>query len=69
MIFSGEATGRLSELSRQAQGDLGENSAESQQIVAAAELLGRLLLQDVERTDDGVKPQGWGETGPHDVGA
>ena len=42
------------ELSRQAQGDLGENSAESQQIVAAAELLGRLLLQDVERTDDGV---------------
>ena len=54
VTFSGEATGRLLELSRQAQGDLGENSAESQQIVAAAELLGRLLLQDVERTDDGV---------------
>ena len=35
-------------------GGFGENSAESQQIVAAAELLGRLLLQDVERTDDGV---------------
>ena len=33
---------------------MGENSAESQQIVAAVELLGRLLLQDVERTDDGV---------------
>ena len=33
---------------------MGENRAESQQIVAAAELLGRLLLQDVERTDDGV---------------
>ena len=54
VTFSGEATGRLLELSRQAQGDLGENSAESQQIVAAAELLGRLLLQDVERTDNGV---------------
>ena len=39
------------ELSRQA---LGENGEERQQIVAAAELLGRLLLQDVERTDDGV---------------
>ncbi len=35
-------------------GGFGENSAESQQIVAAAELLGRLLFQDVERTDDGV---------------
>ena len=44
----------LLELSRQAQGDLGEDSAERQQIVAAAELLGQLLLQDVERTDDGV---------------
>ena len=42
---------RLLELSRQA---LGENGEERQQIVAAAELLGRLLLQDVERTDDGV---------------
>ena len=31
-----------------------EDSAERQQIVAAAELLGQLLLQDVERTDDGV---------------
>ena len=45
---------RLLELSRQAQGELGEDSAERQQIVAAAELLGQLLLQDVERTDDGV---------------
>ena len=45
---------RLLELSRQAQRELGEDSAERQQIVAAAELLGQLLLQDVERTDDGV---------------
>ena len=33
---------------------MGEDSAERQRIVAAAELLGQLLLQDVERTDDGV---------------
>ena len=31
-----------------------ENGEERQRIVAAAELLGQLLLQDVERTDDGV---------------
>ena len=45
---------RLLELSRQAQGELPEDSAQRQQIVAAAELLGQLLLQDVERTDDGA---------------
>ena len=45
---------RLLELSRQAQGELPEDSAERHRIVAAAELLGQLLLQDVERTDDGV---------------
>ena len=45
---------RLLELSRLALGNLPEDSTERQQIVAAAELLGRLLLQDVERTDDGV---------------
>ena len=45
---------RLLELSRQAQGELAEDSAERQQIVAAAELLGQLLLQDVERTDVGA---------------
>ena len=45
---------RLLELSRQAQGELPEDSAERQRIVAAAELLGQLLLQDVARTDDGV---------------
>ena len=45
---------RLLELSRQAQGELGEESAERQGIVAAAELLGQLLLQDVAHTDDGV---------------
>ena len=44
---------RLLELSRRAQGELGEDSAERQQIVAA-ELLGRLLLQDSEPTDDAV---------------
>ena len=69
---------RLLELSRQAQEDLGEDSAESQQIVAGAELLGQLLLQDIEHKsgdgdgDDGVslrEPQGWGEPGPDDVGA
>ena len=59
---------RLLELSRQAQGDLGEHSAESQQIVAGAELLGQLLLQDIERksgdsdgavaVDDGVSQKG-----------
>ena len=41
--------GRLLELSRQAQGTLPEGSDERQEIVAAAELLGQLLLQDVER--------------------
>ena len=45
---------RLLELSRQAQGELPEDGEERQQIVAAAELLGQLLLQDVERTDDEV---------------
>ena len=45
---------RLLELSRLALGELAEDSAERQRIVAAAELLGQLLLQDVERTDDGV---------------
>ena len=45
---------RLLELSRQAQGELPEDGEERQQIVAAAELLGQLLLQDVERAGDGV---------------
>ena len=45
---------RLLELSRQAQGDLPEDSEERLGFVAAAELLGQLLLQDVERADDGV---------------
>ena len=45
---------RLLELSRQAQGELREESAERQRIVAAAELLGQLLLQDVERAEGGV---------------
>ena len=51
---------RLLELSRQAQGELPENGEERQRIVDAAELLGQLLLQDIERKsgdgdgDDGV---------------
>ncbi len=45
---------RLLELSRQAQGELPEDSEERQRIVAAAELLGQLLLQDVERAEGGV---------------
>ncbi len=45
---------RLLELSRRAQGELPEDSAERQQIVTAAELLGQLLLQDVERVEGGV---------------
>ena len=49
---------RLLELSRQAQRELREESAERQGIVAAAELLGLLLLQDVARTDDGVGLKG-----------
>ena len=45
---------RLLELARLALGELEEDRAERQQIVTPAELLGRLLLQDVERTDDGA---------------
>ena len=45
---------RLLELARQAQGELGEDSAERQRIVVASELLGQLLLQDVERAGGGV---------------
>ena len=52
---------RLLELSRQAQGGLAEDSAQRQRIVAGAELLGQLLLQDIERKDgdgDGVSLKG-----------
>ncbi len=49
---------RLLELVRQVQEELGEDGAQRQQIVAAAELLGQLLHQDIERKsgngDDGV---------------
>ena len=44
----------LLELSRQAQGELPEDSEERQRIVAAAELLGQSLLQDVERAEGRV---------------
>ena len=40
--------------SRQAQGELPEDGEERQRIVAVAELLGQLLLQDVERAEGGV---------------
>ncbi len=45
---------RLLEVARQAQEALAEGSPERQGIVAAAELLGQLLLQDVERTGEGI---------------
>ena len=45
---------RLLEVARQVQGELPEGSPERQGIIAAAELLGQLLLQDVERTGDGI---------------
>ena len=44
---------RLLELSRQAQGELAENGEERQQIVAAAELLGQLLLQGLPPAPNG----------------
>ena len=49
-----EDADRLLELSRQAQGLLDEDSSERRAIAEASELLGRLLLQDVERCEDGV---------------
>ena len=45
---------RLLELSRRVQRLLDEDSTERQRIVEASELLGQLLLQDVERTEEGV---------------
>ena len=45
---------RLLEAARQAQEALAEGSPERQDIIAAAELLGQLLLQDVERAGDGI---------------
>ena len=45
---------RLLEAVRQAQEALPEGSPERQGIIAAAELLGQLLLQDVERTGEGI---------------
>ena len=45
---------RLLEVARQAQEALPEGSAEREGIVAAAELLGELLLQDVKRAGDGI---------------
>ena len=44
---------RLLELSRQAQGELPEDSEERQRIVAAAELLGQLLLQSLPPAPNG----------------
>ena len=45
---------RLLKLSRRTQGLLDEDNTERQRIVEASELLGQLLLQDVERTEEGV---------------
>ncbi len=44
---------RLLELARRAQGGVAVECAERKQIVEAAELLGQLLLQDVERKEEG----------------
>ena len=55
---------RLLELSRLAQGELAADSVQRQRIVAGAEWLGQLLLQDIERKsgdgdgDDGVSLRG-----------
>ena len=51
---------RLLELSRKAQGELAGDSARCQQIVAVAELLGQLLLENIERKggDGDVSPKG-----------
>ena len=49
---------RLLELSRRAQGELGDDSAERQQIVAAAELLGQLLLQSLPPAPNGGRGAG-----------
>ena len=45
---------QLLELARRAQGGFAVDSAERKQIVEAAELLGQLLLQDVERKEGGA---------------
>jgi len=45
---------RLLELGRQAQGQLADGDSRRQEMVKAAELLGQLLLQDVERKEGGV---------------
>ena len=45
---------RLLELSRRTQELLDEDSTKRQRIVEASELLGQLLLQDIERTEEGV---------------
>ena len=44
---------RVLELGRRAQGRCPKESLERKRIVEAAELLGQLLLQDVERKEDG----------------
>ena len=44
---------RLLELARLAQGELPEDSAQRQSVVDASDLLGQLLLQDIERKSDG----------------
>ena len=49
---------RLLELSRQAQGELREESAERQRIVAAAGLLGQLLLQSLPPAPTGGRGTG-----------
>lgn len=45
---------RLLELARQAQGQISDDDCRRQGIIEASKLLGQLLLQDVERKDDGA---------------
>lgn len=54
---------RLLELARLAHGELPEDSIERQQIVTAAELLGELLLQDIERQSPDGDGDGDGDGG------
>ncbi len=54
---------RLLELARLAQGELPEDSIERQRIVAGAELLGQLLLQDIERKGPDGHREGGGDDG------
>ena len=56
--FSPSSTDRLLVMTGLAQGELAEDSAERQRIVAAAELLGQLLLQSLPPAPNGGRGTG-----------